>query len=212
MTDVSCGPAPPLSTLFQKTTHWFERAQAELLGNLPCRRGCSNCCVGLFPVTILDQQEIQRGMHELSPDRQMAIRQKSIQQISTIEAAVPRLARDRFLDHWPDREINDLVERTSDIPCPALDVEGHCAIYAFRPLVCRSMGIPAEETGAVYGACEVQTSVPLIRLSPLLRREEDLLAQEEAKQLAQAHQQRNSDGEELLLPYAFLPTGVSNGD
>ncbi|MBI3357363.1 MAG: hypothetical protein HY038_11445 [Nitrospirae bacterium] len=168
--------------------------------------------MGLFPVTILDQREIQRGFRELPADRQIVIHQKSVEQISTIETAMPRLARSRFLDHWTDREVDELVERTSDIPCPALDVDGTCAIYAFRPLACRSMGIPAEEAGFVHGACEVQTSVPLIRLSPPLRREEDLLAQEEAKQLAQACRQHNGDGEELLLPYAFLPIRVSDGD
>jgi len=47
------------STLFDKTAWWFERVNAFLRESLPCTQGCSGCCVGLFPVTILDRQEIQ---------------------------------------------------------------------------------------------------------------------------------------------------------
>ena len=67
------------------------------------------------------------------------------------------------------------------------------------------MGIPSEEAGVVHGACDVQTSVPLIRLSTSLRREEHLLAQEETEHLARVRKEQHVPGEELLLPYAFLP-------
>ena len=43
-------PAP----LYQKTDHWFQRATAALLGEVPCRLGCTSCCIGPFPITLLD--------------------------------------------------------------------------------------------------------------------------------------------------------------
>ena len=67
------------------------------------------------------------------------------------------------------------------------------------------MGIPSEETGRVEGACDIQTSIPIIRLSQALRLEEEQLAGEEAAQLATQQQVEPTEGEELLLPYAFLP-------
>ncbi len=33
--------------------------------------------------------------------------------------------------------------------CPALDDDGRCGIYPFRPLICRSYGVPLRHTGAV---------------------------------------------------------------
>jgi Fe-S-cluster containining protein len=122
-----------------------------------------------------------------------------------IEESAPKLARDRFIDHWPDSDIDSLVERYRALPCPALNPDGSCGLYAFRPLTCRSMGIPSETEGTVKGACAVQTSVPLIRLSRALRQEEDRLAEEETRQLMHLRRQSGATGEELLMPYAFLP-------
>ena len=121
-----------------------------------------------------------------------------------ISAAAPRLADDPFIDHWPDQTIDALVERYRGLPCPALQTDGSCGLYAFRPLACRSMGIPTDVDGTTQGACEVQTFVPLVRLSRSLREEEDRLAETEADALAALRHQAPTTGEELLLPFAFL--------
>jgi hypothetical protein len=71
------------------------------------------------------------------------------------------------------------------------------------------MGIPPETEGAVQGACAVQTSVPLIRLSRSLRQEEDRLAEEETRQLMDLRGQKGATGEELFMPYAFLPDAAA---
>jgi len=135
----------------------------------------------------------------------LVIEEKAARQARMIEASATQLARHPFIDHWPDREIDALVELFRELPCPALEADGSCSLYEFRPLACRSMGIPVESDGIVQGACSIQTSVPLIRLSPSLRHEEDRLAGEEAEELAQLRDRQRIPGEELLLPYAFLP-------
>jgi Fe-S-cluster containining protein len=160
-------------------------------------------------VTILDRQEIQRGLHTIPSEQRQAIEEKAARQARRIEASAPQLARHPFIDHWPDRDTDVLVERFRELPCPALESDGSCSLYEFRPLACRSMGIPVESDGMVQGACAVQTSVPLIRLFPSLRREEDRLAGEEAEELTQLRNRQRMSGEELLLPYAFLPD-ISN--
>jgi Fe-S-cluster containining protein len=160
--------------------------------------------VGLFPVTILDRQEIQRGLRSLPHGQRLAIEEKAVRQARMIEASAPQLARHPFIDHWPDRNTDVLVERFRELPCPALEAGGSCSLYAFRPLACRSMGIPVESDGIVQGACAIQTSVPVIRLSRSLRQEEDCLAGEEAEALTRLRDRQKIPGEELLLPYAFL--------
>ena len=193
------------STLFDKTARWFDRAHAALLNDLPCRRGCSHCCLGLFPITLLDQQELQRGLQSLPEKHRRAIEHTATLQVRMIEGSVPQLTQNRFIDHWPDPDIDSIVEYYRALPCPALNSDGSCGLYAFRPLACRSMGIPSESEGTVQGACAVQISVPLIRLSQSLRREEDRLAEEETSQLMHLRRQSGATGEELFMPYAFLP-------
>jgi Fe-S-cluster containining protein len=155
-------------------------------------------------VTILDREEIQRGLRTLPERQRRLIQDRAAEQAKVVETRIPRLAADRFLDPWSDQEIDHMVTQCSDLPCPALEEDGSCGVYEFRPLACRSMGIPTEEAGLVQGACDIQTAIPLIRLSSALRREEDLLAQEEATQLRRLRDRLHTGGEEILLPFAFL--------
>jgi Fe-S-cluster containining protein len=200
-------PASSLSLpLFQQAEHWFRRASASLLGAIPCCQGCSACCVGIFPITRLDVLELQCGLSALPALQREAIVTRARAQVTEIESAYPALQSNPTIDNWDDRIIDGLVEQFSDSPCPALSPDGACGLYAFRPITCRTMGIPNESGGMVQGACTVQTAIPIIRLSPTFRIEENQLAENEAAHLAIWCQVHSDGGDELLLPYGFLPT------
>lgn len=194
------------SPLFQQADQWFARAGAALLNALPCGRGCCKCCIGPFPLTILDVQELKRGLALLAPEQRQAIEQRARQQLDAIEDRYPQLATSPYLDGWDDRVVDDLSAQFAELPCPALQGDGSCGVYANRPMTCRTMGIPTEEQGLVQGACEVQAAVPLIRLSRALREEEDRLAEKEAAAIDSVRAQMGRQGEEVLLQYGFLPT------
>ena len=193
-----------LASLASKTDDWFARANAALLSQVPCRAGCSHCCIGPFPITRLDVDHLQEGLNSLPPDQRSGIERRASEQVSALEAAYPRLQQSRYLDRWPDRDIDQLASDFHRFPCPALDEDGLCTLYEYRPLTCRSMGIPTEEGRMVTGACEVQTFVPILRLSAALRNEEDALSQRESQALEAYNAMAGTEGEELLLPYGFL--------
>ena len=197
--------------LFGKTARWFERSSAVLLGHLPCTQGCSGCCVGVFPVTILDRQEIQRGLRTLPETRRNRINRTATEQVTALTASAPRLKEDPFIVQWSDEDIDQVGERFETWSCPALEQDGTCGVYEFRPLACRSMGIPQDDGFSVNGACAVQTAVPLIRLSKIMREEENHLAGMEARELKALRRQQGFLGEELLLPFAFLPDDAQTG-
>jgi Fe-S-cluster containining protein len=156
-------------------------------------------------VTILDGQEIQRGLRTLPDEYRKRIERTAAEQVTSLTIASPRLITNRFIDQWPEEETDRLVERFDTWPCPALEEDGRCGIYEFRPLVCRSMGVPPDDGVYVHGACVLQTAVPLIRLSRSMREEENHLAQMEAEELEALCQPQGVEGEEVLLPFAFLP-------
>ena len=208
-------PLPDPAPLYQKTDHWFQRATAALLGEVPCRVGCTSCCIGPFPITLLDVHTLQQGLAGLPPDRRHRIEQRAKEHTDAMEAAFPQLTKSDRLDSWSDREIDRVVTDFHNHPCPALEASGRCSVYHHRPLVCRSMGIPTEDRGLVHGACEVQTFIPILRLSSAFREEEDRLVQEEAASLEALRQATGSIGEEVFLPYGFLASpepGCSNVD
>jgi len=194
-------PAP----LYQKTDHWFQRATAALLGEVPCRLGCTSCCIGPFPITLLDVHTLQQGLADLPPDHRHRIEQRAIKQTAAMEASFPQLTHRDLLDNWSDHDIDRLVTEFHHHPCPALETDGRCSVYQHRPLACRSMGIPTEDRGLIHGACEVQTFIPILRLPSIFREEENRLAEEEAASLETLRQATGSTGEEVFLPYGFLP-------
>lgn len=195
---------PRQPSLFRQTDQWFHRARASLLGTIPCRKGCSRCCIGPFPITILDREEIRRGLEHLPAPQRQDIAQRAREQVAAMEVQYPRLKDSYFLDEWDDALIERLVTEFAETPCPALQSDESCGIYESRPLTCRTMGLPTEEQGLVQGACEIQTFVPARRLSSAIREQEQLLARQEAIALEQLRQQRRIEGEELLVTYGFV--------
>jgi len=191
--------------LRRQTDGWFQRAAASLLGAFPCRAGCSHCCIGPFAITILDVQALQEGLARLDQHEREDIQQIAAHQTAVLENAAPALKQTPFIDLLPDAETDRLVALLQDAPCPALSSEGLCRLYDHRPLTCRSMGIPVEEHSQTFGACAVQTFVPIRRLPSAFRDEEDSLAGQEAAALQQLKRSRSMAGEEVLLPYGFLP-------
>jgi Fe-S-cluster containining protein len=197
----------PLSSLHDRASDWFGRAHAALLGAVPCRRGCSRCCIGPFAITVLDAKMLRRGLDGLTAETRDDIEARARNQIAAAARAFPRLARSPLLDDWSDAEQDALATAFAAFPCPALDADGSCRVYDARPVTCRTMGIPIESGGTVEGACEVQTAVPVVRLSAVFREQEESLAEQEALDLQNA----KGDGEEILIAYGFLPERAWTG-
>jgi len=68
--------------------------------------------------------------------------------ITRVEEAFLR----RGLTTLTDERRAELASRTREENremCPALDDDGRCGIYAFRPLICRSYGVPLRHRRAV---------------------------------------------------------------
>lgn len=156
-------------------------------------------------MTILDRQALQRGLRTLPDEHRNRIERTAAEQVTALTAAAPQLNTNRFIDQWSEEESQQLTERFDTWPCPALEQDGSCGLYEFRPLVCRSMGVPQDDGGCVSGACAVQMAVPLIRLSKTIREEENHLAGMEAAEIEALRCHEGAEGEELFLPYAFLP-------
>ena len=199
-----------LTRLAKKTDDWFQRANAALLSQVPCRAGCAHCCIGLFSITHLDARLLHEGLAQLPADTQHRIAGRAAQQVAALETAYPRLKSSHSLDGWSDTDIDEAVNAFSIAPCPALDDSGLCSVYAHRPLTCRSMGIPSRQNGMVYGACDVQTFVPIVRLSATLETEEQELANQEAAELAKLPEVAE-EGEELFFPYGLLSSQPDPG-
>jgi Fe-S-cluster containining protein len=125
---------------------------------LACRLGCTECCIGPFPITQLDARRLREGLAELEardPARAARVTGRARESAARLAAEFPgdpatgvldedEAAAERFAT-WEEQE-----------PCPALDpATGACDLYAARPITCRSFG-PAMHCGSGgLGVCEL---------------------------------------------------------
>jgi len=151
-------PRPPVPS--GERPRWEVQGDAQLLrrvdaalargarrsrGQLACHVGCTECCIGPFPISALDARRLTAALREMSasdPGRAAAIRRRARAAVRALERQFPgdpatgrlnedEAAHERFFDRHGSR------------PCPALDpASGACEVYAARPLTCRSFGPP----------------------------------------------------------------------
>ena len=124
--------------------------------HLVCHPGCSQCCIGVFPIAQQDAARLKAGLDGLDdPEKAGRIRGR-------VEAALARL------DPWFPGDVTTGVlgedyeqailfeEFANDEPCPVLDMEtGRCDLYEARPVLCRTFGPPMRTEEGNLATCEL---------------------------------------------------------
>jgi Fe-S-cluster containining protein len=124
---------------------------------LVCRPGCTQCCVGVFPINQLDAARLRKGLADL--EARAPVRAKQVR--DRARDCVARLSPD-----FPGDPLTGLVHEgieaaaafadfANDEPCPALDpATGNCELYEARPMTCRVFGPPVRSEDGL-GVCEL---------------------------------------------------------
>lgn len=122
---------------------------------LRCGPGCSQCCVGVFPITQLDASRLREGLADLrlsDPGRADAVEQRVRETVARLTPAFPGNVTTGILDPG---QAEAFEEFANEEPCPALDpATGLCDVYTARPLTCRLFGLPLR-TPEGLGVCEL---------------------------------------------------------
>jgi Fe-S-cluster containining protein len=125
---------------------------------LVCRVGCTECCIGPFPITQLDARRLRRGMTELEasdPARAGCVRERARRYVARTSRDFPGDPRTGLLAEGEDAEAR-FADFANDEQCPALDPEtGACDLYAARPITCRTFGPPVRAGAEAVGVCEL---------------------------------------------------------
>ncbi len=124
---------------------------------LVCRLGCTQCCIGPFPITRLDARRLRRGLADLEvtdPERARRVRARARDYIARVSWDFPGDPLTGILDESDEGE-KRLETFADHEPCPALDPEtGACDLYSARPLTCRTFG-PPMRSDADLAVCEL---------------------------------------------------------
>ena len=126
---------------------------------LVCRPGCTQCCIGPFPISQLDAARLREGIRELAarnPQLARLVRERARKSVKRLSADFPGNAETGILGE-DEEALGRFTTFADDEPCPALDPEtGRCDLYSTRPMTCRTFGPPVRsgpENG--LGVCEL---------------------------------------------------------
>lgn len=99
-----------------------------------CKLGCTECCIGPFPITQLDARRLRAGLAALEQSDPA----RAALMMARVRTAVAR------------------GEQGDEDACPVLDPEtGGCDLYAARPVTCRTFGPPVRWGAEPLGICEL---------------------------------------------------------
>lgn len=135
-------------SVLERADDFFRDVAAEQPQSLPCGRGCSLCCYGLFEIGSGDVPLLAEGLEKLHHKRRAMIVRRAQEIVAS--SAHPELRE------CTPAEKEAFFERTASTPCPNLNERGECLMYEHRPLVCRTFGLPLRDGDRYIGdICEL---------------------------------------------------------
>ena len=135
--------------------------------HLICRPGCSQCCIGVFPIAQQDAFRLREGLallRETDPARAARFQERTTASLTRLDPWFPGDSASGILGE--DYEASILFEEfANDEPCPVLDPTlGTCDLYEHRPILCRTFGppmrTPADDGTTNLATCELDPAIP----------------------------------------------------
>jgi Fe-S-cluster containining protein len=132
--------------LLQEVDQWFESCLSRYPEMIVCHHGCSECCRGLFDITLLDALFLKLGFDLLPEAVQQSVQVRAAGRLDALTTNWPDFTRPWLLNHIPEEMWDSMMPEDDDTPCPLLSEQGACLVYAHRPMTCRLNGIPMIDT------------------------------------------------------------------
>lgn len=118
--------------------------------HLVCHPGCSQCCIGVFPIAHQDAARLREGLallEQTDTEKSARIHTRVKESLTRLDPWFPGDIATGILAE--DYEQTILFEEfANDEPCPVLDpATGTCDLYEHRPILCRTFGPPMMTPG-----------------------------------------------------------------
>ncbi len=149
---------PDDEKLIQIVTAALASAAERSGHHLVCRPGCSQCCIGVFPIAQQDAARLRDGLTALTltdPKRAARIRARTVEALSRLDPRFPgEIATGILGESYEDAILFE--EFANNEPCPVLDLSaGTCDLYEHRPILCRTFGPPMRTDEGDLATCEL---------------------------------------------------------
>jgi Fe-S-cluster containining protein len=126
--------------------------------HLVCKPGCSQCCVGVFPIAQEDADRLYKGLvalQETDGARAERVHRRAAEALERLDPWFPGDAATGVLGESFEEAVL-FEEFANNEPCPALDLTtGTCDLYEARPVLCRTFGPPMRTEEDNLATCEL---------------------------------------------------------
>jgi len=149
-------------SLLEQLDAWTADARQRHPGVIPCRQGCTACCHGPFDISAADILLLRETVAGLPPERRALVAAQARAAANRQQALAPGWGPPHSVEALGEAAFDALCEALAAEPCPCL-VDGLCAVYAGRPLVCRLMGLglAAPDGRVLANGCPIQSGFPV---------------------------------------------------
>jgi len=152
-----------MSDLIQIVDAALASAAARSGHHLVCKPGCSQCCIGVFPIAYEDAARLREGLRILEqtdPAKAGRISARVAESLTRLTPLFPGDSTTGVLteDYEDSFLFTDASEGSlgDNEPCPVLDpATGTCDLYEHRPVVCRTFGPPMRTADGNLATCEL---------------------------------------------------------
>jgi Fe-S-cluster containining protein len=148
--------------LLQQLDTWFAESAARYPNVIPCRSGCSACCYGPFDISVADAFLVRQAYFRLPSEERARVRAKAEVVAGKMKEIVPDWVIENGLEGISEETFDQVCDALAAEPCPLLNEENNCRIYADRPTICRMMGLgivtPAGRI--IENGCPIQDQFP----------------------------------------------------
>jgi Fe-S-cluster containining protein len=148
---------PDLSAIFeayeqlrQGADALFARVRENNSDCVRCREGCSDCCHALFDLSLVEAMYINRAF--LTTFDHGPRRSSIMARAARTDRDLTRFKRDMYRAQKNGEPPKAIMTRAArlKVPCPLLDEDNRCLLYAARPITCRVYGVPAAIAGRTH--------------------------------------------------------------
>lgn len=137
--------------LLSAVDQWFNRCLSQAPDKIKCVQGCSECCRGLFDVTLLDAWYLKTGFDRLDENTKRKVLEKAEERLKMLRQKWPEFDKPYLLNTRPEDDWEKLMPDEDETPCPLLSETGECLVYGYRPMTCRLHGMPlVDVSGEVF--------------------------------------------------------------
>ncbi len=127
--------------LVEKVEAAFSRMKASYPNEIACKQGCSDCCHALFDLTLIEAMYLNNRFNRVYGDGKGA---QIMDKADTADRRIHKIKRAAFKASQAGKDDETILREIAleRIECPLLNQEQMCSLYDFRPIACRSYGIP----------------------------------------------------------------------